>query len=164
MRRSADEPRFQLLLERLARLIAQASCFGLVKPETRTFDRVHEFLRKIDGFNTRLADGDPFEGVHGLAHLSKSEQVPFGLSDFILHTNLIITNTDEVGLCFCSHVRPGDNVVLAAGSDLPLVLRPVAGREGYFTLAGPAWVSNMMEGELWPEEADREMLSTMILV
>lgn len=164
IRRSSNELRFRLLLERLARLIAQASSSGPVKPGTRIFDRAHAFLRGIDEFNKRLPDGAPFDEAQGPTHPGYSGEMPFVLLGFIQHTSLIITDTDQVGLCFGSHVYQGDVVALAAGSDLPLVLRPVAGKEGFFTLAGLAWVSNMMEGELWPEDADRETLSTMILV
>lgn len=162
--RSSDEVRSRLLLERLARLIAQASSVLAEDSRNKIFARVHAFLGRITEYNTSLADGDLFDEAQGSTQADRSEEMPFELSVFIQHTTLIITDTGQVGLCFCSQVRRGDTVVLAAGSDLPLVLRPVDGKEGYFTLAGPAWVSNMMEGELWPEEADRETLSTMILV
>lgn len=164
IRHSSDELRSRLLLERLSRLIAQASSVLAEDSQKKIFDRVHAFLRRINEFNVNFAEGDPFDEAQGSTHADRSEDMPFELSVFIQHTTLIITDTDQVGLCFCSQIHRGDTVVLAAGSDLPLVLRPVDGKEGYFTFTGPAWVSNMMEGELWPEQADRETLPTMILV
>ncbi|KAF2228724.1 hypothetical protein EV356DRAFT_435862, partial [Viridothelium virens] len=44
-------------------------------------------------------------------------------------------------------VRAGDLVVLVEGACVPYILRPVAGREGTFSLVGEAYVHGMMDGE-----------------
>lgn len=45
----------------------------------------------------------------------------------------------------------GDEVFLIAGLEHPFVLRP-HGDDGEYTLVGPAVVTGMMKGELWPDD------------
>lgn len=47
----------------------------------------------------------------------------------------------------CESLRVGDHVVVALGSDVPLVLRPLADRPGAFQFIGQAYVHEIMHGE-----------------
>ena len=57
-------------------------------------------------------------------------------------------------------ISNGDLVVIVAGHDQPLILRPTG--EGTFTLVAQCVVDGVMYGEAWPN--DEALLETFIVV
>ncbi|USP74672.1 heterokaryon incompatibility protein cpaM [Curvularia clavata] len=51
-------------------------------------------------------------------------------------------------------IERGDRIVLVAGLRVPLVTRRVDERDDHFRVIGPAFVTGMMEGELWDESEE----------
>lgn len=64
-----------------------------------------------------------------------------------------VTRKGYVGTAlYC--LKEGDAIVLLAGVDRPMILRRVSeGSQGY-RIVGPAYIHDMMEGELWDDDAD----------
>ena len=94
------------------------------------------------------------------ARLCKAEPQ---LVDFMLelhgrhqYESIFSTTEDQLGFC-CSAigVQDGDMIALAEGSNFPLILRRAtgAGQRGY-RFIGPALVTGMMDGSMWPEDLD----------
>lgn len=48
---------------------------------------------------------------------------------------------------FLAAAQIGDQIWVILGSNLPLLLRPVPDRDGYFRLVGQCYVAGLMEGE-----------------
>ncbi|KAI1801246.1 hypothetical protein F4811DRAFT_574308 [Daldinia bambusicola] len=67
--------------------------------------------------------------------------------------------TGHIGRAYFN-CRENDKDALLAGSDVPFVLREV--RRDRYQLVAPAYVSGIMDGELWPE--DEREVKDMILV
>jgi hypothetical protein len=51
-------------------------------------------------------------------------------------------------------IERGDRIILVAGLRVPLVVRLVDERDDHFRVIGPAFVTGMMEGELWVESEE----------
>ncbi|KAF7189580.1 Heterokaryon incompatibility protein 6, OR allele, partial [Pseudocercospora fuligena] len=80
----------------------------------------------------------------------------YSLGQRVEFESLFRTSKNRLGFCYCSKkIQPGDKVALVQGSDFPLVLRPTT-HEGLpcFTFIGPAQITGMMQGELWPKNMD----------
>lgn len=71
------------------------------------------------------------------------------------HT-LFRTKNGQLGACYCTTpTQQGDSVMLVEGARYPLVLRKVQdGNIPRFIFLGPAYITGMMESELWPENLD----------
>lgn len=81
------------------------------------------------------------------------------------YQTLLVADNGKIGLCFAAiDVEKGDEIVLLAGSDFPVILRPVLGEEKYYRFIGPAVVHGVMEGEAWPVDVDVDRLPLFILV
>lgn len=61
------------------------------------------------------------------------------------------------------YMREGDLVILVAGMDFPMVLRPVGEDAGRYTVVGPAFVTGVMDGELW-RGSDESAVSAFELI
>lgn len=64
------------------------------------------------------------------------------------HT-FFLTDKGHMGIA-SDNVKDGDDVVLVAGLNLPMVLSPTA--DGNHRVIGPAYIEGLMYGELWSEE------------
>lgn len=80
------------------------------------------------------------------------------------YQTLFVTDTDEVGYCLSKDVRCGDSVVLIAGLDYPILLRQSDREQNRYTFVGPAHISGMLEGELWPDPKDEGEMETFVLI
>lgn len=65
---------------------------------------------------------------------------------------IVRSSSGFVGLCPCD-TKPGDSIVLLAGSDVPFVLRPILdrGQTSSWRLVGECYVHEVMYGEAWDD-------------
>ncbi|MCJ1268791.1 hypothetical protein MMC22_008679 [Lobaria immixta] len=75
-----------------------------------------------------------------------STQYTLNMQPACLRRKLFRTSNGLLGLGPES-LRVGDKVVIATGSDLPLILRPMAGKPQTFQFVGQAYVHEIMHGE-----------------
>lgn len=99
----------------------------------------------------RLCDTDP-PTKRFLDHLSFSLKYESMFRD----ESMFRTFNNQLGFCLCSTpIEPGDKVALVQGSDYPLILRPTTYEgQSCYTFIGPARITGMMNGELWPDNVD----------
>lgn len=72
--------------------------------------------------------------------------------------NFFILKSGYFGLGY-RDVSEGDILAIAAGADVPIILRP---SDGYYTFMGSAFVPGIMHGEAWKD--DLETLETFIII
>lgn len=121
-----------------------------------------EYTEAETGDAYDLHFGDPI--FHNVANIRRHpevrrfhERVAKELKDKSYFT----TEKGYIGLCFKSMLA-GDLVVLVAGIDMPMIMRPEGSESEGYRLIGPSYIHDIMQGEAWND--DENSLDEMLIV
>jgi hypothetical protein len=132
-------------LKQLENLLSSAPWFSQEVTELGISSWMHRGLSREDAESILSPNAD----ASTFGQLYTSHTLARNFAELTSNRRLFITTDGRIGLCRA--VQVGDLLVLFSGCCMPFVLRAINGNNGY-TLIGPAIVTGVMNGQLWPDD------------